>query len=81
MAELQAMRDVLTVDEIAEYLRVSRATICRWCGTGKLPAFKIGKSWRVQRSDLEEYIRYQRGPFPSLLGSVETLKDSAHAPS
>ncbi|MEI7769983.1 MAG: helix-turn-helix domain-containing protein [Chloroflexales bacterium] len=60
MAELQAMRDVLTVDEIADYLRVSRATICRWCGTGKLPAFKIGKSWRVQRGDLEDYIRSQQ---------------------
>ncbi|MEI7644423.1 MAG: helix-turn-helix domain-containing protein [Chloroflexales bacterium] len=57
MAELQAMRDVLTVDEIADYLRVSRATICRWCGSGRLPAFKIGKSWRVQRNDLEGYIQ------------------------
>lgn len=81
MAELQAMRDVLTVDEIAAYLRVSRATICRWCGIGKLPAFKIGKSWRVQRSDLEEYIRYQRGPILSLHSPVESLKDPAHAPS
>jgi|GEM_PF-1049424 excisionase family DNA binding protein len=60
MAELQTMRDVLTVDEIADYLRVSRATICRWCGTGRLPAFKIGKSWRVQRNDLEGYILHSR---------------------
>lgn len=53
--------EMLTVDEIAEYLRVSRATICRWCGTGRLPAFKIGKSWRVQKRDLERYIDQQRG--------------------
>ena len=53
--------EMLTVDEIAEYLRVSRATICRWCGTGKLPAFKIGKSWRVQKKDLERFINQQRG--------------------
>jgi len=53
--------EMLTVDEIAEYLRVSRATICRWCGTGRLPAFKIGKSWRVQKKDLERYIDQQRG--------------------
>ena len=52
--------EMLTVDEIAEYLRVSRATICRWCGTGRLPAFKIGKSWRVQKKDLERYIDQQR---------------------
>ncbi|WP_129633780.1 helix-turn-helix domain-containing protein [Candidatus Oscillochloris fontis] len=57
MSELQTMRDVLTVDEVAEYLRVSRATVCRWCVQKRLPAFKIGKGWRVQRSDLEGYIR------------------------
>lgn len=56
-----ASPEMLTVDEIAEYLRVSRATICRWCGTGRLPAFKIGKSWRVQKRDLERYIDQQRG--------------------
>jgi excisionase family DNA binding protein len=51
---------MLTVDEVAKYLRVSRATVCRWCGSGKLPAFKIGKGWRVQRRDLENYIHQQR---------------------
>lgn len=52
--------EILTVDEVAVYLRVSRATVCRWCGTGKLPAFKIGKGWRVERSELDEFIRGQR---------------------
>jgi len=79
MAELQAMRDVLTVDEIADYLRVSRATICRWCGAGKLPAFKIGKSWRVQRSDLEGYIRRQRDAMPDQPGLAVVIKDLAHS--
>lgn len=60
MAEAQPHNDILTVDEIAKYLRVSRATVCRWCGTGRLPAFKIGKGWRVQQRDLEDYIRQQR---------------------
>ena len=55
-----ASSGMLTVDEVAEYLRVSRATICRWCGTGKLPAFKVGKSWRVQQKDLDHYIDQQR---------------------
>lgn len=76
MAELHTMRDVLTVDEIADYLRVSRATICRWCGTGKLPAFKIGKSWRVQRNDLEVYIRYQRGGSQVLLRGVQSSEEN-----
>jgi excisionase family DNA binding protein len=37
----------LTVGEVAEYLRVSRVTVWRWCKSGKLPAFKIGHEWRI----------------------------------
>lgn len=47
---------VLTVAEVATYLRVSQTTIWRWCGSGKLPAFRLGRSWRVRRTDLERLI-------------------------
>jgi excisionase family DNA binding protein len=42
----------LTVAEVARYLRVSETTVWRWCTSGKLPAFRIGRSWRVRRGDL-----------------------------
>ena len=58
--EAQSGSYMLTVDEVAKYLRVSRATICRWCGNGKMRAFKVGKGWRVQQQDLERYIQQQR---------------------
>ncbi|RRR72833.1 MAG: DNA-binding protein [Candidatus Viridilinea halotolerans] len=61
MAEAQPLGSILTVDEVADYLRVSRATVCRWCASGKLPAFKIGKGWRVRHGELEGFIRQQRG--------------------
>jgi len=54
MDDLQ--RDVLTVTEVASYLRVSVTTVWRWCSNGKLPAFRIGRGWRVRRSDLEHAI-------------------------
>ena len=39
--------ELLTVAEAAEYLRVSQATIWRWCQAQKIPAFKIGHEWRI----------------------------------
>jgi excisionase family DNA binding protein len=45
--------DLLTVAETAAYLRVSKSTVWRWCGNGKLLAFRVGRGWRVRRSDLE----------------------------
>lgn len=58
MRDQNGLPDVLTVDEIARYLRVSRTTVCRWCVQGRLPAFRIGRGWRVQRGDLEQYIKH-----------------------
>ena len=50
--------DILTVQEAADYLRVSRSTIWRWCRDGTLSsAFKIGRTWRIHKSEVEGIIR------------------------
>jgi len=45
--------DLWTVREAAIYFRVSPATIWRWCSAGRLPAFKIGREWRINFSRLD----------------------------
>ena len=50
-----AVDDLLTVLEVMNYLKVCRATVQRWCKEGKLPAVKIGKEYRIRRSDLENW--------------------------
>jgi excisionase family DNA binding protein len=44
--------ELLTVKEVAAYLRVSRVTAWRWCQQGIIPAFRIGRNWRVCRDEL-----------------------------
>jgi excisionase family DNA binding protein len=44
--------EVLTVREVATYLRVTRVTVWRWCQQGVLPASRIGRSWRIRREDM-----------------------------
>jgi excisionase family DNA binding protein len=53
--------EIFTVQEIADYLKVSRWTVWRWCNAGKLLAFKAGRSWRVRRSDLEKMLGQKFG--------------------
>lgn len=50
------MDHILTVPEIAQYLKVSRTTVWRWCNEGKLPAFKVGRGWRIHRSEVERIV-------------------------
>lgn len=47
------MDEILTVKEVADYLKISRTTVWRWCQAGRLTAFKAGRNWRVRRSDVE----------------------------
>lgn len=49
-----------TVNEVAELLRVSKLTIWRYINAGKLPAYKLGRDWRIKKSELESFIESRR---------------------
>lgn len=56
------MNEILTVEEAADYLKVSKTTIRRWCVREQLPAFKIGREWRISKKELDRVIqRSSRG--------------------
>ena len=47
---------ILTIDEVAKYLRVSERTVYDWAQKGEIPAGKIGTVWRFKKSDLEQWV-------------------------
>jgi excisionase family DNA binding protein len=49
--------EILTLEEVAGYLRLSKKTIYKMARKGDLPAFKAGNHWRLTRPKLEEWIR------------------------
>ncbi len=53
--------EILTLEEVASYLRISRKTAYRMARSGELPAFKAANHWRVRRHELETWIRGQIG--------------------
>lgn len=53
--------EVLTVQEVAEILRTTPATVYAWCRAGKLPAFKIGQQWRIRRKALDDMMNRTDG--------------------
>lgn len=54
MAEAEG--EILTLDEVAAYLKAGKRTVYRLAAEGRLPAFKLGGTWRFRRSDLDEWI-------------------------
>jgi len=48
--------DILTIDEVAKYLRVSERTVYEWAQKGDIPSGKIGTVWRFKKSELEQWV-------------------------
>ena len=48
--------DILTIEEVAKYLRVSERTVYEWAQKGEIPSGKIGTVWRFKRSELEKWV-------------------------
>lgn len=49
--------NLLSVKEVAKILALSERWVSNACRSGVLPAVKIGKSWRVHETELEEFLR------------------------
>ena len=60
---------IMTIGEVAGYLKVTERTIYRLAGAKQIPAFKVGGSWRFSRMDIDEWIRRQ---------SMEAGKGAGH---
>jgi PTS system nitrogen regulatory IIA component len=47
---------ILTIEEVAKYLRVSERTVYDWAQKGEIPSGKIGTVWRFKKSEIEQWV-------------------------
>ena len=52
--------EILTLKEVAEYLKLAEKTAYRLVAEGKLPGFKVGGSWRFKKEDIDLWIEQQK---------------------
>jgi len=50
----------LTPKEVSNLLQVSVYTVRRWIKEGELPAYKVGRLWRIDKVDLNKWLNQQR---------------------
>ena len=51
--------EILTIKQVADFLKVTERTIYRLAAAKKIPAFKVGGTWRFSRADIDSWIRQQ----------------------
>ena len=59
MPSSTAENAIMTIGEVADYLKVTERTIYRLAGAKQIPAFKVGGSWRFSKADIDRWIREQ----------------------
>ena len=56
MPERDFGEPLLTVGEVAGVMRVSNMTVYRLIKSGQLAAIRVGKNYRIRRSDIDRYL-------------------------
>jgi PTS system nitrogen regulatory IIA component len=49
------MEDIMTIEEVAKYLKLKPQTIYTWAQNRKIPAAKLGKEWRFKKSVIDRW--------------------------
>jgi excisionase family DNA binding protein len=51
--------DILTIHELADYLKLNEKTAYRLVANGEIPGFKVGGSWRFRQDAIENWTKQQ----------------------
>ena len=52
-------QDILTIDELSEYLKIPKSTVYKLCQEGKIPGQKVGRHWRFRRETIDNWLDSQ----------------------
>jgi excisionase family DNA binding protein len=59
MATRSPETNILIIKDVADYLKVTERTIYRLAAAKKIPALKVGGTWRFSKTDIDDWIRRQ----------------------
>ena len=49
--------DIMTMKELADYLKIAEKTAYRFALEKKIPGFKVGTAWRFRKKEIDEWIK------------------------
>lgn len=62
--------ELLTLQEVASILRISKSTVYRHISSLNLPAMKVGKKWRFKLDQVENWMTQQNPNFPKFINHL-----------
>lgn len=69
--------DIMTLEEVAAYLKLKPQTIYTWAQEKRIPAAKLGKEWRFRKSIIDEwYIQHIDEKFRKVIDNWKTKQEA-----
>lgn len=65
------MEQLLTPEQVADYLQVTKRAVYEWLRTGRLKGLRAGRWWRVHPDDLQVFLEAGSGPSESSEQAIE----------
>ena len=56
-------KDWMTVQDVAEYLKLGKTKIYQYVQKGKIPGYKVGGQWRFSREEIDDWIKSGKANF------------------
>jgi excisionase family DNA binding protein len=54
------MEELITLEELSRFLKISKPTLYKMVEKGKIPALKIASQWRFKKEDINRWVEKQR---------------------
>ena len=72
--------DIMTIEEVAKYLRLKPQTIYTWAQKNKIPAAKLGKEWRFKKSIIDAwFVQHIDDKFKDAIESCQPVEQNKKA--
>ena len=73
--------EILTVEELQQYLKIPRPTIYTLAQQGRIPAAKVGRHWRFKKSSINQWLREQQRTRAVTSTATRAAERVAYAPA
>lgn len=57
-----ATSGVFTIDELAQYLKISKSTLYKLAQDGRIPGQKVGRHWRFRKATIDRWLEESKPP-------------------
>lgn len=75
------MHEIMTIEEVAAYIRVSERTVYDWAQKGELPGGKLGTTWRFKRDEIERWVNDRLSQSQGKSPAAAAASDSVLVPA